>query len=156
MKKFFIGLTAVAVLASSANAMGGDKGKKHGLINCINKVSDLTKEQHSALNKLVSIAKSKKGEMKRMMIPKGNLSNFLSAKGFDKSAFIKAKKMSMANKVEKKAKMIDSMLKILTPAQILELKKVVQVKATKKLFQNLSPKSILELRTEVEKQALVK
>jgi len=156
MRKFFIGLTAVAVLVSSANAMGGDKGKKHGMINCINKVSHLTKEQHSALNKLVHFAKSKKGEMKRMMIPKGNLANFLSDKGFDKSAFITTKKMLMGKKIENKATMINKMLSILTPAQILELKKIVQVKATKKLFKNLSPKAILELRNDVEKKALVK
>jgi len=157
MKKILVGLTAVAVLTGSLNAMGGaDKGKKHGIMTCISKVSNLTAEQKSSLKEITVHAKSGKSAMKRMMIPKGNLSNFLGSKGFDKSAFIKTKKELMAHKVEKKAGMIAKMMKILTPSQIMELKKIVQVKATKKLFQNLSAKAVLGLKNAVEQKALTK
>jgi len=162
MRKFLIGLAAIAVLTSSLNAMGGDRGgkgqdrKKHSIIKCVKQLDSLTAEQNRHIKVLEEKASKKRKSRGGKMMLKGSVANFLTEKGFDRTAFVKTHKEMMAKKVERKASMIETVIGILTPAQIKQLKSMIQVKMTKKMFKHLSPEAVLELRPHIEKKALVK
>ncbi|MCK9491446.1 MAG: Spy/CpxP family protein refolding chaperone [Sulfurimonas sp.] len=135
-KKIILGLTTALLLATSAMAYDGHKGKHHGneksckmkqnnnkhkgshmFVGMVMKL-DLTDKQRADV---VSIVKESKQNMP-------NPSKAFSETSFDKKEFIKLAKQNRDAKIERKADMIEKVYKVLNSSQKKDLRTMLDMK----------------------------
>jgi hypothetical protein len=148
MKRVLAGLTAVAILTTALNAgghRGGDRRgqentnlsktfkvghhKQGGILSLVSQLTDLTTEQTTALQTILSDERTAMETLRNSRISSGLLSSFISEDGLERDAFLVSEAEFSSQRSAIKADTLESILATLTPEQILELKTLIEAEA---------------------------
>lgn len=140
-KKIILGLGSVLLVSSSLLACGMKCDNKEGMKKECKMKMMKQDRNHYGKNRIIGmvmhldLTDEQRVKIKELM--QNNMKNALrpsdafSEKDFDKALFIKLSKEKKDNKIQRQADMIESVYKILTPAQKKELKEMLSQRKTK-------------------------
>ena len=156
MKKVIIGLTTIAVLATSLTAgdRAGDrcgkgfhkefseqhnrkgahhkKGAKKGPMKFVSQLTDLTPAQREKISTIKRANKIAMKSLRQNMGSSNSISSAISEKGLNREIFLASRLEQFKKKTEIKANFFESILATLTPKQILEFKSLIEARKVRK------------------------